>query len=187
MSTNIASSTDKVYAWNQYDGQKVSSSGNMYGIYDLSGGLWEKTAGYVANGNIDLSDCGSSLAWDGTNFITASTKYAKVYAHDTTKDNTDIGYDVSGETTKLDAASNANYETSENQLVYGDAIHETSVAGTGWSPWYTDLSYFHGLYGPFLVRGGGFWDGLGAGLRSFFRTSGYSDFLYGFRPVVVAL
>ena len=35
---------DGVYSWNQLTGQKASSTGTIYGIYDLSGGAWERTA-----------------------------------------------------------------------------------------------------------------------------------------------
>ena len=38
-----------VYTWDQLTGTKASSTGTIYGIYDLSGGMWERTAAYVAN------------------------------------------------------------------------------------------------------------------------------------------
>ena len=33
-----------VYTWDQINGCKASSSGTIYGIYDLSGGAWERTS-----------------------------------------------------------------------------------------------------------------------------------------------
>ena len=165
-----------IYTWNQYNGQQASSSGNMYGIYDLSGGVWERTASYVANGHNNLKN-GTSLAWDGSHFITASSEHRQVYTCDTTAD-------ASGKS-DIDAASAANYE--KNKLVYGNAMYETSTAGTGQTAWYSDYSYFPGLDIPFSARGGGFWGGEDAGLFSFARADGNSNYGNGFRPVVVAL
>ena len=171
-------STDGVYVWNQVQGQTASSTGNMYGIYDLSGGQWERTASYVGNGRSK-----DSFIWNGSSYI--KNEYLMQYAHDTEKDNVEIGYDASGESTKLNAASEANYVLEANQRIYGNAMHETSTAGTGVSSWYDDYSYFPGLYGPFSVRGGSLWRSSGAGLFYFSRTNGDSIYNYGFRPVVV--
>lgn len=157
----------------------------MYGIYDLSGGLWERTAGYVANGRSQLKSYGSSFTYNGNNPITESTKYAKVYEHDSEKDNVDLGSDASGESTKINAASAANYE--KNTHVYGNAMNETSTAGTGTTSWYSDYSYFPGLSDPFSVRGGGWWHDSSAGLFSFHLNGGSSHCISGFRPVVVAM
>ncbi|MFR0823690.1 MAG: hypothetical protein ACLU84_07840 [Clostridia bacterium] len=33
-----------IYTWDQINGCKASSSGTIYGIYDLSGGVWEITS-----------------------------------------------------------------------------------------------------------------------------------------------
>ena len=156
----------------------------MYGIYDLSGGLWERTAGYVANGRSYLKSYGSSFTYNGNTPVTESTKYAKVYEHDTTKDNVNIS-DASGENTKLKEASAANYE--KNTHVYGNAMNETSTAGTEATSWYNDNSFFPGLDYPFLIRGGHLWAGSSAGVFYFTRTAGYSNSDGGFRPVVVAL
>ena len=175
-SNNTASSTDGVYTWNQYKGQQASSSGNMYGIYDLSGGVWERTASYVANEHDNLKTYGTSLAWDGTNFL-ASSEHRQVYTCDTTKDNSSQS--------SIDTASAANYE--KNKLVYGNAMYETSSEGKGQTAWYSDYSYFPGLDEPFSKRGGYLWDGEDAGLFSFDCTNGSSTFHNGFRPVVVAL
>lgn len=32
-----------------------STTGNIYGVYDMSGGLWEYTAAYVNNGHSNLT------------------------------------------------------------------------------------------------------------------------------------
>ena len=170
--------TDGVYVWNQVQGQTASSTGNMYGIYDLSGGMYERTASYVGNGRNK-----ESFIWNGSSYI--KNEYLMQYAHDEEKDNVEIGSDASGESTKVNAASTANYALEYNQRIYGNAIHETSTAGTGSSSWYNDYSYFPGLGDPFSLRGRALWDPRGAGLFWFSRVDGRSGYYYGFRPVAV--
>ena len=51
---DINLSANGVYNWKQANGQKASCNGNIYGIYDLSGGLHEKTAGFMESNNITM-------------------------------------------------------------------------------------------------------------------------------------
>ena len=159
------------YVWTQKNGTKASSTGTIYGIYDLSGGTWERTAGLVANDNDNLTNYGSSLLNNGKNNST-STKYVTVYPSN------DSGI------TDYDAASKKNYEV--NTKIYGDAIRETSTEGVGQNSWYSDYSYFVGYDTPFFVRGGGLWYRSDAGLFCFTRTDGNSLYSDGFRAVLVA-
>ena len=171
-STTGNTANSGVYTWDQEDGQKSSSTLNMYGVFDMSGGVWERTAGYISNGNWNLNGYGSSFTKDKV-----STKYATVYPHNTDdKDNT---------SKTIDQLSQANYE--QNKYIYGDAIRETSTSGTGSTSWNGDYSFFPALYAPFTVRGGNLWDGSGAGLFHFYRAGGNSVYSFGFRPVLVAL
>ncbi len=169
--------TNNIYAWDQLTGQKASSTLNMYGVYDLSGGVWERTAGYVNNGNGNLTTYGKSVVTGGD----TSTKYATVYPHDSNVDNTS----KTSNETNLNAASNANYPL--NTKIFGDAIRETSTGGTGTTSWNSGYSYFPGLYIPFSYRGGYYWVRSSAGLFSFYRANGNSSYSNGFRPVLVAL
>ncbi|MFR8145173.1 MAG: hypothetical protein ACLU84_08910 [Clostridia bacterium] len=170
---------DGVYTWNQKNGCKASSTGTIYGIYDLSGGMWERTATYVANGDGNLKTYGSSIAYDDSTLKTANTKYTTVYSFDSSTDNTGI----TNNDTNLNTASVNNYR--RNTLIYGDGIRETSTVGTGNSSWYTDCSYYPSLYNPFWIRGGYSWTGLGNGLFCFHRATGYSHYVFGFRAVLV--
>ena len=67
-----ASSTDKTYEYNTSNGVLASTTANVYGIYDLSGGSTE----YIASYNKD----GSALD-NGSSFTTSriSNKYSMVY------------------------------------------------------------------------------------------------------------
>ena len=159
------------YVWTQKNGTKASSTGTIYGIYDLSGGAWERTAGIVANGNDNLTIYGNSLLNNGKNNST-STKYVTVYSSN------DSGI------SDLNTASNKNYEV--NTKIYGDSIRETSTSGNGQSSWYSDSAYFVGSYNPFSINGGSLWTGSGSGLFCFSRSNGASTYGGGFRAVLVA-
>ena len=181
LSGNTPTTTGSMYAWNQKGGITASSTGNMTGIYDLSGGVWERTAAYVANEHENLQKYGESVAYTGNVLKTASTKYTMVYPHDSSVDNS-----TKDDTEEnLNAANNANY--AKNTKIYGDAIRETSTAGIGTSSWKQNKSYFFGLYGPCMARGGTFFDGSYAGRFYFHRDAGDSHFYDGFRPVVVPI
>ena len=162
-----------VYVWTQKSGTKASTTGTIYGIYDMSGGTWERTAGLVNNGNENLTKYGQSLMNALNNG--KSSKYVTVYPHDSSVDKTGAN---------IDTASVANWKA--NTKIYGDGIRETSTAGTGKTSWHTGYSYFPAVGSSFSGRGGVLWDGEWAGLFSFSRTGGNSTSYDGFRSVLVA-
>ena len=164
------SSTSDVYKWTEKGGQTASCTGTIYGIYDMSGGTWERSAAIVNNGNGNLNTYGKAIMNALNNG--KSSEYVTVYPKGET----------SGQS--LDDASKSNYAA--NTKIYGDAIRETSTAGLGQTSWYSDYSYFAGLYYPFFVRGGNYWDRSGAGLFYFYRSDGNSRYHNGFRSVLVA-
>ena len=176
--TTANTAVDGVYTWDQLNGTKASSTGTIYGIYDLSGGTWERTAAYVANGKGALKSYGASIAYDGNDLKTISTKYTTTYPFDSTTDNASIA----DNDTNLNTASANNYK--KNTLIYGDGIRETSTSGTGSTSWYGDSSHSSGLYNPFSIRGGNLWSGSFAGLFYFYRNSGSSPYYGGFRTVL---
>ena len=166
-------SSKKIYVWTQKSGTKASTTGTIYGIYDMSGGTWERTAGLVNNGNENLTKYGQSLMNALNNG--KSSKYVTVYPYDSSVDKTGAN---------IDTASAANWKA--NTKIYGDGIRETSTAGTEKTSWYTGYSYFPAVGSSFSGRGGVLWDGEWAGLFSFSRTGGNSTSYDGFRSVLVA-
>ena len=135
-----------------------STTGNVWGVYDMSGGAWEYVAAYVDNGNGNLTNYGKSL-------VNGDPKTKNVYAK---------GSSDSGEN---------NY--SANAGVYGDAVYETSTSGSGTTSWYSDYSYFPNTGGPFFIRGGSCSTGSSAGVFCFYNGDGYGYSSYSFRPVLV--
>ena len=179
LSGNTPTLTGSMYGWTQKGGVVASSTRNITGVYDLSGGEWERTASYIANNHESLLTYGRSVAYDGDTLKTTSTKYTMVYPHDSSVDN-----NTKDDTEEnLITASNANY--AKNTKIYGDAIRETSISGTGNSSWQDDYSYFVGLSYPFVMRGGYLWSNSLAGRFYFDRFHGSSHFNGGFRSVVV--
>ena len=55
------SSTSDVYKWTEKGGQTASCTGTIYGIYDMSGGTWERSAAIVNNGNGNLNTYGKAI------------------------------------------------------------------------------------------------------------------------------
>lgn len=159
------------YVWTQKNGTKASSTGTIYGIYDLSGGTWERTAGLVANGNENLIIYGNSLLNNGASEST-STKYVTIY------------FDNDLEIKNANIASSNNYE--KNKKIYGDAIRETSIAGIEQNSWHFDYSYFVGYNSPLFIRGGSIGSNSSAGLFAFSRVNGMEHYSIGFRPVLIA-
>ena len=118
--------TDTNYASSQ--GVEASTTGTVYGIYDMSGGAWELVAAYVDNGTPSLKNNGNSL------YSTTDTKTKNVYA------------------SSRDSAEN-NYN--ENSGKYGDALYETSGEFSSNSgAWYADNSSYPYTGSPFFIRGG---------------------------------
>ena len=167
---------DNVYRWNEKEGQVASNTGTIYGIYDLSGGTWERMASLILNGNKDLETYGISIknALNNGN----SSKYVTVYNSEETN--------IESKWENLDIASKINYEKNRK---YGDAVFETSIAGIGNNAWLfgngNDYSHFPGFSMLFFMRGGRYFYASAAGLYSFDRADGMSACGIGFRPVLV--
>ena len=189
---NTANS-EGVYTWEQLEGQKASSTGNMYGVFDLSGALWEKIAAYIPTIHGNLKAYGGSVSYDGENKKMVSTKYTTVYPL-----NTELDDDINSSIYHKDDGT---LESAENYLkntkIFGDAVLEVSKNGKGQSAWNNEDAYYPAHWFPFFYRGGHAWKSTSwngnyypisvAGLNTFCRSNGFSDFNIGFRPVLVAL
>lgn len=153
------------HPYNSSNGQKASTTGNIYGIYDMSGGAWEYMAAYVDNGSSYLNSYKTGL----------SGKYANIYVASSSDNGT-------SETT--DSARQDNYLANAN--VKGDAVYETSSVGNSWNgSWNGDYASFPAGSYPFFLRGAYFYYGSGAGVFAFDRNYGGGSSRSGFRVVLV--
>lgn len=148
------------YPYDSVNGKQASSTGNLYGIYDLSGGAWEFTSAYINNGNNSLMSFGSSI-------INATSENKDIYKMGNLDEQT------------------LNYEINKNY--YGDAIYETSssVDAPNTNSWNNDYSHMPNTSGPWFVRGGINTNRGFAGLFYFYGgTTGGPTSNGSFRPVV---
>ena len=141
-----------------------STTNNVTGVYDMSGGAYEYVAAYVDNGHDNLTTYGSSL-------VNADAKYKDVYSKESS-DSYSNNYAVS---------------TPENGH-YGDAVWETSNSGTGLNSWYSDYSHFPNDDSPFFRRSGDYYNSdSNVGVFYFYNVYGYTYNSNSFRVVVPVL
>ena len=163
---NSVSADTDVGTTNDYkssQGQNASTTGNVTGVYDMSGGAWEYVAAYVNNGHSNLTTYGSSL-------VNAEAKYKDVYSKGSS-----------------DSYSNNYAVSTPANGHYGDAVWETSNSGTSTNSWYSDYSYFPSTGNPFFIRGGVCSDVTYAGVFCFNYLTGYNGSYGSFRVVVPVL
>ena len=134
-----------INAYNTTNGMKASTTGTIYGVYDMSGGNWERVAVYVNNGHGNLEN--------GIILVNAAEKYKNVYAATATD-----GNDSQSGNYNLSAPDNGHY---------GDAVYETSGLHAGQKSWNKDYSDFPFTEVPFFIRGGDYGNASSAGIFSF--------------------
>ena len=170
-SVSAGSASGVTNAYNTGNGPQASTTGNVTGVYDMSGGAWEYVAGYVNNGNGNLTTYGSTL-------VNAADKYKDVYK--VTSDGQSNNYNNSQPTTGLG-------KPTKDTGHYGDAVWETSSSYSGSGSWYSDYSYFPYSSLPFFLRGGYCNATSNAGVFDFGSVNGSYDSNYSFRVVLPVL
>ena len=147
------------YKYNTANGMKGSTTGNIYGIYDMSGGAWEFTADYLKE---------------------ATNEYVKYF-----KQNVEGKYKTEHEgsgVTGSEEDRTINYNA--NSKRYGNAIWETSGGANGVVSWNGDNGNFAYLNFPFYIYGGRFSGSVDLGVFCFRSNTGKEDIGFSFRPVL---
>ena len=153
--------TKTYYRYNTEIGQRASTTRNIYGVYDMSGGAWEYMASYLK----DVQKTDSEYNYDYVKLMNdLKSKYTTGY---------------------LGASSNRTENYKTNTHMYGDGVWETSNGGEGQSSWNKDSSNFPYLVYPFFERGGYFSCSGNAGVFCFFRDYGGTGNDFGFRSVAI--
>ncbi len=185
-SVSAGSGTNTDYTSAQ--GQKASTTGNVYGVYDMSGGALEYVAAYIPNGHANLTTYSSSL-------LSATSKYVELYtAH------------ADDNSTYWPNLANTQSIVNKNFMMWsgikGDGIYETSyktptasVAGYNdalleWqgdanSDWYGDYTLGGWERRQVFLRGGANIHEANAGIFAFNCTAGDPNSYRSFRPVVL--
>ena len=163
-STSVGVLNSQIACASGYDwktkGVNATTTGNQYGIYDMSGGAWEYVMGVQkdASGNVQVGLSG---------FSTSSLPDSKYY---------DL-YDYQAE----DGVGYTRYHL-------GDATREVlkNTSSQGGNAWWSDYSYNIYSSNPWVARGGYYTDGSGAGVFYFHRGSGLGNAYGSFRSVLTA-
>ncbi len=149
-------------AWNTENGYRASTTGNITGVYDMSGGAWEYTASYRSGtygssgfNQASLENTYNSKYYDSYNASSAVTTYQHMILGDATGEMGPFKYFKDGD----------NVERYHNS-------------------WYNNSSYFAEPSNPWLARGGCYTDGVHAGQFVFVRFSGGMDAYGGSRLVL---
>ena len=159
---NFTTNMSNTVKYNEIGGGNASTTGNVYGIYDMAGGAWEYVAGIYKGTTSDNlgNDTNRSNLWDSNNL-----KYVDQYTETTGSQSTYYG----------------------NTDKYGDAVYETSSSGgSSTGSWDFSESYFPNSSDPVFVRGGRAYYGSNAGVFAFSYSTGVANTIYSFRPVVLS-
>ena len=157
-----------------HDISKVASTtGNITGIYDMSGGSIEYVMGVLANSDGAL--------WSG-NSTTYNSGFTGLLGS-----NGDLYTGISFPNSKYYDVYKAESGTSTNVLTacdggicYGHALSETSG-------WYGDYPYIVNANGPWFGRGGGNFVSSNAGIFGFLNGNGAANNSVSFRSVILYL
>ncbi|MGM9879211.1 MAG: hypothetical protein ACI31R_04220 [Bacilli bacterium] len=169
--TNTKSSTK--------DMSKVASTtGNIYGIYDMSGGAWEYVMGNIVSNDGTTMMAGYSNTGDYVGYHSGYTGI--LYESVTYTSYTGIAYP---ENKYLDKYSFGTSITQKKRSKLGDAVKEvTATSGAGW---YSDYGYVAFAPRPWFGRGGGCDSGASAGVMSSDYYPGDADGFLSARVVVL--
>ena len=134
-----------------------STTGNIYGVYDMSGGAWERVMGNMKN---------SSNAFYSSNAGFTTAPDAKYY-----------------DSYKYDSSS----YTTHARGKLGDATKETlATFGNLGGGWYKDSALFPNSSDSWFVRGGIYLSGDNSGVFSFSSNDGSAGISYSARAVLSA-
>ena len=153
------STSDTNYAYNTSQGVIASTTGNITGIYDMSGGLWEFTASY------DACDTSTKLTDNGLGYFVKdadSTPYIMAYKN-----------------------NDSNREATNIVGKIGDGIKELRNKTSSKLSWFDDSIYVPYTKNPFSVRGGYKGSATEAGIFCAGYNSGSASGNKSFRIVLI--
>lgn len=160
------SSINSIQKYNGVVGKLSSSTGNEYGIYDLSGGSWEYVMGFYEDEN------GVNTGYDES-YMSGFNGY--------------LGYSKTEYTNGVNLPEEKYYQKypSYNASSIGDAIFETSISNSNNNSWNQDWSCLVNSNNPVSLRGGSYNNANNAGVLCLFYYSGSNYDNCSFRPVLV--
>lgn len=183
-----------------------STTGNVTGIYDLNGGIWEIVAAYWNNGNSILSEHGTTIIFPNNSLNSVYTKYWDKYEvseNEITQMNNRLWNKDASENSTRKSITDDRYNLMKN--IKGDAMYEiTNIYSyygkdsnnkytwieipTGMSQNYnSDFARIGNTSLPFIGRGGYWANNDSAGIFAFYgfgaNYNAATSFI-GFRPTL---
>ena len=152
-------------------GVKASTTHNIYGIYDMSGGAWEVVMGNY-NNIVGISGF--------TTEEMSSINYKYISRYETNLEDMLNGVSMAY---NPNIYGDATYEVSENAARFNG----TNYIGNPIASWYKGFSYIPYRAGHLIRRGGHFSSGYGAGVYNFSYGAGNIVYDASFRPVLTPL
>ncbi len=156
-------------------GQSASTTGNVYGVYDMSGGAYEYMMGNMvwSNGQ-QMSGCQTTSDWNSAfnGVLSNGTSYTGIYAFPSKRYYDKYSYGTTG-------YDNVAY--SRGKL--GDAIKEMAPTGEKGN-WYGDYASFVNHDYPWVLRGEYYANGAYVGAFSFRNGTGGAGANYSTRAVI---
>jgi len=147
----------------------ASTTGNIYGIYDMSGGAWEYVMGVFANSDGEKWSGGSSTANSGFK--------GKVGADGTDIEGLEWPDEKYYEVYKAHTGTTITSTTACNSgICYGHALSETAS-------WYQDYALFVNPSNPWFIYGGNYHHGALSGMFSSNYNNGTAIVTYSTRVV----
>ena len=146
--------------WTSEAGKKASTTGNEYGVYDLSGGLQEWTSGILENmENNEFSKYGYNI------MLAYGDKYVSKY--------------------KGNGTGKENFDNAENKLKVGDGVWDFNDKGDSVNTFNGDYCFIVFKDQPFSIRGGNYDLGGRSGLFTINSSTGRPCYCRGFRAVII--
>ena len=137
---------------NKYNGEKgvlASTTGNVYGVYDMSGGSREYLMGNMSS-TADVYTFNSSKAGFASSWYNSNQKYVNTYANGTIESD----------------------QSAYNRGRLGDATGEVVLSTGGSGGWYNDYARFPYSIYPWFMRGAGSVSASNAGVFNFENDNG---------------
>ena len=147
-----SSSTTCTTEANKYNGEKgllASTTGNVYGVYDMSGGTWEYVMGNVSSTadtyTFNSYKAGFVISWYNDY---GNQKYVNTYGI-------------------ISSVNDSYTQKAYNAGRLGDATGEVVLSTGGSGGWYNDYAFFPYSSDPWFDRGGDYDVGSNAGVFNF--------------------
>ena len=170
--TPSTSTTGTLVAYNvEGTGTGASSTGNIYGIYDMSGGAWDYVMGVMKDNSSNNPMSGNSTTYNSgfTGKLYDSGKYTSY---------SERAWPESKYFDLYDFGTTYNGDAAYRRAKTGDATTETKG-------WYGDYASFAFAVNPWFVRGGNHSNDTWVGVWAFGSSHGHANAGYAFRPVLV--